>query len=111
MKERRLKSRRLKLPSQPPSTRKPLANHETDSPRESTGTNGQSRRRVGTAPGGIEISPQAFMAPRIDSAGDGDHGLAALVWKHFETEIREALIEVQDLLDTVETDPGSGMAP
>jgi hypothetical protein len=30
--------------------------------------------------------------------------LAELVWKHFETEIREALIEVQNFMTTPQTD-------
>jgi hypothetical protein len=72
--------------------------------------------RQARAPGhGQTVSPKPGHEPyftgeqnhRCEVVLDQGHGLAALVWKYFESEIREALIEVQDLLGGAETDPRS----
>jgi hypothetical protein len=102
MKELNPRSRRPKQ-SQSRSTSKQYASYNSDPLRRSAEpthrkrtTPSESRRTV-DADGCADIGTRQALA-------DQTHGLAALVWKYFETEIREVLMEVQDSLANLDAD-------
>ena len=108
MKGPRSTPRRPKQASiQQDSNRKILANHEPKPIRQ------PALRRAEPTPGDRTASPDSISSARAtdhdednvaplhkapELVANQDQGLAELVWKFFEAEIREALIEVQEAL-------------
>jgi hypothetical protein len=115
MKEPRPTPRRPKLAStQQDSNSKILANHEPKPIRQ------PALRRAKPTPGESRIASRrsvsftratdheednvALVHKARELAADHDQGLAELVWKFFEAELREALIEIEDSLWIVHAD-------